>query len=354
MFIGLFDSRLRQSFFVRSFAGVLISVLWFASQASHAASPAENFYKGKTISYLVSSKPGGTFGLYAQVFRQHFSRHMVGNPNVIVRFMPGGGGLTMFNHLYNVAPKDGTVIGNTLATLPALQIFRPNAARYDALKFNWLGSISKDIYVLSVRSNAPATTLQSLKTKEVPIGSIGEGNPTYYFPALTNKLLGTKLRIITGYPGGSAIYKAMESGEVDGYAPVWLSISTVKADWLRTGKVTLLLQGGPTRMRQLPNVPTLVELVKTPEQRQMALFLAAWAPIGRAVAAPPGVPVDHLAALEKAFAETVNDPAFVADMKKRKLTVEPSTKEEIVAAVRQVMQTPASLINELKPVFEKK
>jgi tripartite-type tricarboxylate transporter receptor subunit TctC len=275
-----------------------------------------------------------------------------GTPAIVVNYMPGAGGLTMFSHLYNAAPKDGTAIGNTFGTITVNQLFKPDAARYDAVKFNWLGSVSRDISVLAVNATAPVQTLQQAASREVVVGSIGRANSTYYFPALIRSLLGAKIKIVSGYRSGNAIYKAMESDEVQGYAPVWLSLVSVKPDWLRDKKVVVLAQSGVAKHKDLPDVPLLYDLAKDEEQRQMVRFFSAMAPIDRASVAPPGVPVERVAALEKAFAATMKDPAYLEDMAKRRLTVEPSSKAEVVAAVNQIMHTPAPLVSRIKKAFE--
>jgi tripartite-type tricarboxylate transporter receptor subunit TctC len=257
----------------------------------------------------------------------------------------------MFNHLYNLAPKDGTVIGNTFGTLPITQLFKPDAIRYDARKFNWLGSVSRDVSVLAVNVDAPAKTLQQAKTSEIIIGSIGTGNGTYFFPALLNTVLGTKIKIISGYPSGNEIYKAMEAREVHGYAPVWLSLVTVKPDWMRDKKILVLAQSGTVKHKDLPNVPLLYDEVSDPEHKQMVQFFSATAAIDRAAAAPPGVPAERLAALEKALTATVKDPAFIAEMTQRKLTVDPSSRAQVEAAVSQILDTPKPVVARLKEAF---
>jgi len=224
---------------VRSLAALAaVAAVFTASPAR--ADAVSDFYKGNTVSMLLGTGPGATYDFYARILAKHMAHHIPGAPNVVVGYMPGAGGLNMFNHLYNIAPKDGTVIGNTFGTLPINQLFKPDAARYDARKFNWLGSVSRDVSVLAVNATAPVKTLEAAKSAEMIIGSIGLGNGTYYFPALINTVAGTRIKIITGYPSGNEIYKAMEAGEVHGYAPVWLSLVSVKPDWLRDKKVALV------------------------------------------------------------------------------------------------------------------
>ena len=307
-----------------------------------------DFYRGRTVNILLGTGPGATYDLYARVLATHMGRHIPGQPAMTVQYMPGAGGLKATNYLYNAAPKDGATIATLFGSLPQLQMLRPEAAKYDALKFSWLGAFSDNVSVVIVNSNAPALSFADATKKEVVIGSIGKGNETYGFPALLNSALGTKFRIISGYPSGAEIYKAMESGEVHGYAPVWLSIVTGKAAWLKEKKIAVLVQGGLTKSPDLPDVPLALDLAKTDEEKALLRFSAAATPIGRAALGPPDLPADRRAALEKAFADTVRDPAYIADANSKKLTVTPMSKDQIVAAVRQIVQTTPALLAKLK------
>lgn len=330
-------------------ASAVIAVVFGAPQAR--ADAVADFYKGKTLTILLGTGPGRTYDLYARLLGSHLVSHIPGEPGYVVQYMQGAGGLKATNYLYNAAPRDGTMIGTLFGTLPGLQLFEPDSAKYDSLKFNWLGSFAKIVNVIGVTSDAPATTLEQAKEKEVIIGSIGRGNSTYQFPALINSLFGTKFKIVSGYPSGGAIYKAMESGEVHGYAPVWLSLAVTKADWVRDGKVKVLVQGGLSKIEALPDVPLLLDLARNDEEREMIRFVSAQSPLGRAAVAPPGVPADRLAALEKAFVDTMKDPAFLAEAKAKNLSVSPSSKEEVVAAVEQIINTPAGRLAKLKTVL---
>lgn len=326
-----------------------LATLLCASQPQ--ADEVAGFYKGKTVTILLGTGPGRTYDLYARILGNHMMRHLPGEPAYVMQYMAGAGGLKATNYLYNVAPKDGTVIATLFGTLPGLRLFRPEAAKYDPLKFSWLGAFSRIVNVIIVNANAPATTLADAMNKEVVIGSIGKGNSTYQFPALINGAFGAKFKIISGYRSGGAIYKAMESGEVHGYAPVWLSVVATKAEAYRKGEIKVLVQGGFEKFPELSHVPLLLDLAKTDEQRSMIRFLAAGSPLGRAAQGPPGIPVARHDALSRALAETVRDPAYLAEMKKRKLTVAYTSREDTVAAVRQIMETPKPIVDRLRAVL---
>jgi hypothetical protein len=195
-------------------------------------------------------------------------------------------------------------------------------------------------------------TIDQAKEKEVVIGSIGQANTTYQWPALINGILGTKFKIVSGYRSGGEIYKAMESGEVHGYAPVWLSLTATKAAWLRDKKVTVLAQMGLDRIPALPDTPMLIDLAKSAEDKELVRFIASGSPLGRSALTTPGVPADRLAALRKAFAATIADPAYLAEAKKRKLLIAPSSLADVEAAVRQIAGTPAPLMARFKKIMK--
>jgi tripartite-type tricarboxylate transporter receptor subunit TctC len=204
-----------------------------AGSAPVRADAVADFYRGKTVTIVLGTGPGRTYDLYARLLASHMPKHIPGKPNMVVQYMRGAGGLKATNYMYNAAPQDGTVIATLFASLPLLEKLRPKAAKYESQKFGWLGAYARIVNVIAVNSDAPAVTIEQAKKKEVVIGSIGKSNSTYQWPALLNSVLGTKFKIISGYRSGGAIYKAMESGEVHGYSPVWLSLSATKADWLK-------------------------------------------------------------------------------------------------------------------------
>ena len=320
--------------------------------APTAADSVADFYRGKQITILLGTGPGRTYDIYARLLAEHMQRHIPGNPKMIVQYMRGGGGLKATNHMYNVAPKDGTVIATLFDTLPILQRLKPDAARYDSAKFGWVGAFSRTVSVLIANSNAPATTIDAAKKAEITFGSIGKNNSTYWWPALVNNVLGTKFKIVSGYRSGSEIYIAMERGEVHAFAPVWLSVTATKADWLKTGKIKILTQLGTDPIADLKDVPMAVDLAKSPEGKQVLKFLAASSPLGRSILTPPGIPADRLAALRDALTKTLRDPAFLAEAKTRKLPIIPYTAAQLEAAVAEVLATSPALLERIRKAFK--
>jgi len=331
--------------------GIALAAILLAVAPGARADAVADFYKGRQMTILLGTGPGRTYDLYARMLANHIVNHIPGKPRAIVQYMPGAGGLKATNYLYNAAPKDGAMIATLFATLPSIRLFKPEAAKYEPLKFGWLGAFSRTVNVVIVNKGAPATTLADAKKKEVVIGSIGKGNTTYQFPALINGAFGTRFKIISGYRSGGAIYKAMEGGEVHGYAPVWLSVVATKAAALKSGDIRVLVQGGLSRLPELPDVPLLLDLAETDEQRGMIRFLSAGSPLGRAAQGPPGMPKDRYEAMVSALAAMVKDPAYLAEARKLKLSVAFTSRDDTVAAVRQIMETPPAVIARLRTVM---
>ena len=236
--------------FKRATRALAVSAAAFAiSMTGSASADVAGFYKGRTVTIVVPAGLGASLGLYGRLLAEHWGKHIPGNPTVIVQSRPGGGGTKGAAYVYNAAPKDGTTIAEVLAPSVLAPILRN--VKFDATRFHWLGSITQRPSVVSVFHTAPATTLEGVKQKEVIMGSTGFGSETYLMPKLMNHLLDTKFKIVKGYKGGASINKAMAQGEVHGRMNYWTGWTTIKNDWLKTGKIKHLIQYGP-RIPELP------------------------------------------------------------------------------------------------------
>src|SRR5262249_2630147 len=204
-----------------------------------------DFYGGKTINYILAVPDGASWGLYARTFTEHLRKHIPGNPTVIMQVMPGGGGVAAGNYIYNVAARDGTVIGTPLSTAIVFAATDPQEVMYDPRRFSWLGSLALVQDVVTVLHTAPATTPEAAKRTELIMGATGKGSNTFQDVALANNLLGTKFKPVRGYKGGQEINLAMERGEVQGRATTWESWPSANPDWLRDKKIIQLVQLGP-------------------------------------------------------------------------------------------------------------
>lgn len=315
------------------------------------AQSAADFYKGKTVTIVISSGAGGGYDTLARTLAPHLSNHIPGSPTVIVKNMSGAGGLVAANHLYTVAAKDGSVIGGVQNNVPFEPMFGSKGANFDATKFIWLGTPSIETSLLTVSDTTPVNTWQDVKTHEIIVGSSGVNSTPSFYGRLLNELLGLKIKIIVGYESQTTAFLAMERGELNGYPSVFYSsLMSTKPTWIKDKKIKLLVQMGLEKEKELPDVPFLLDLVTKPEDK--LLLQAAFAPLstGRPYLMPPGVPQDRVAAMRKAFADTFKDPAFLAEAEKRGLGVNsPRSGEELQALIERVYTTtPPAIIERLR------
>ena len=317
--------------------------------AAPAGADVAGFYKDRTVTIVVPAGLGASLGLYGRLLAEHWGTHIPGNPTVIVQSRPGGGGTKGAAYVYNAAPKDGTTVAEVLAPSVLAPILRN--VKFDATKFQWLGSITQRPSVVSVFHDAPATTLDGVKKTQVIMGSTGFGSETYLMPKLMNHLLGTKFKIVKGYKGGASINKAMAQGEVHGRMNYWTGWTTIKNDWLKTGKLKHLIQYGP-RIPELPDVPSIGDLVTSEDGKKMIDFIEVCELIGMGFWVAPEVPKDRVAALRSSFMATMKDPAFLADAEKRRAPVAPIGGEELVKLVKNGLNVSPDLVAKMKAAFD--
>ena len=283
---------------------------------------ADDFYKGQTVTIILSSAPGGGYDAVARTLAAHLGKHIPGNPTVVVKNMAGAGGIVAANFLYNVAPKDGLTIGGLQNNVPFEPLFGTKEANFDPTKFIWLGTPSYETAILTVWHTAPVQKWEDAKKTELTMGSSGNNSTPSFYGRLLNEVLGLKLRIIVGYESQTHAFLAMEREEINGYPSVFYnSLVATKPTWLPEKKIKLLVQMGAQKEKDLPDVPLLSDLVTKPEDK--ALAAAAIAPLtaGRPYLMPPGVPADRVEIMRKAFVDTFKDPEFLAEAEKRRLGV---------------------------------
>jgi tripartite-type tricarboxylate transporter receptor subunit TctC len=331
-----------------------VAVLAFATTtAAKAQQSVADFYRGKTITYNLAVPDGASWGLYARTFIEHLRKHIPGNPNVILQVMPGGGGVAAGNHIFNVAAKDGTVIGTPLSTAMVFAATDPGQVMYDPRKFSWIGSMAVVQDVITVWHTAPAKTLDDAKRIELIMGATGKGSNSFQDVALANNLLGTKFKPVRGYKGGAEINIAIERGEVHGRSTTWDSWPGSHPDWLRDKKLIHLVQLGPRKLPEIgDDVPLFRDLVSG-EQQAIVDFVGVSLAMGRAVYAPPGVPKDRLEALRAAFLDTMKDPAYIAQAKKLKLDTETwQTGDAVERIVNEAFSLSPTLIQKAKAAID--
>jgi len=325
----------------RSFGLIATSVFAaFVACTANAQSPAE-FYRGKTIDLEIGYSVGGGYDLYARLIARHLGHHIPGDPTLAPKNMAGAGSLLLANWLYGAAPTDGTAIGAMSRGAAFDPLLGEISAQFDASKFNWLGSANDEVSVCVALTSSGITKFEDLLTKPLTIGATGIGDDTYQFPVVMNALLGTKLKIINGFAGGNDVTLALERGDVQGRCGwSWSSLMTTRADWVTSKKVAVLVQMSLFKHSELGEVPLIMDLAKTDEQRQIFKLIFARQVMGRPYAAPPHVPADRLVALRQAFAETMKDKDFLDEAQQGKFEINPVSGERLQTLVAEIYQTP--------------
>ena len=314
-------------------SALILSVL-----TSHAARAADDFYRSHDVTLIVAAQAGGGYDTYARALAPYLQKHIPGNPNIIVQAMPGAGGLMMANHLFHQAKTDGSVIGLTLSTVVLNQLTRPKQVRYDARKFGWLGTMVSQTNALAVAAAAtPVRSIADAKKTEVIIGATNVNSFLYQEPRLMNALLQTKFKLVTGYKGVPDLNLALERGEIGGHVSPWSTWRSKHGDWLNQGKVVPIIRTGAP-VDDLPGVPNLIDLVEGEQAKSLVQLLDMSSIFGRSIATPPGTPPERIAILRKAVAAAVQDPAFVADMEKRKLPIGGRSGETLQAYVEKAVK----------------
>ena len=321
--------------------------------ATWAQTPAE-FYKGKTVDLMVGYSAGGGYDVYARMIARYIGKHIPGNPTVVVKNLDGAGSLRLANALYNQLPKDGTVFGTVARGAAFDPLLGNKAAQFDASKFTWIGSANDEVSVCVAWHTSGVTKIEDTFDKELVVGGTGPTADTDQFPRIANGVLGTKMKIVTGYPGGNDVSLAMERGEVQGRCGwSWSSVIATCKDWYDSKKIHVLVQMSLAKHPDLPNVPLILDLAKTPEQKQILTLVFARQALGRPYMAPPGVPQDRAEALRKAFMDTMKDPEFLAEADKAKLEITPidgAKIQQIVADAYKVDPAVAKKTEELLKV----
>lgn len=290
---------------------------------SPASSRAADFYAGKTLNIIVSSDTGGGYDTYSRLLSRHFADHIPGHPTLVVQNMPGGGGLRSAQFIYDIAPKDGTTLGNIRASNMLDAILGIRGGDIDPLKYEWIGNMASDTDVCSFWHTSGIKKFDDLRKKQVIVGSSGKGAQNYSFTNAIDYVLGAKMKIVLGYKGAADRILALERGELQGNCGI--NGSTITTHWpklLKEGKLIPVVQSGLAPYPALPNVPMTQSFAKTDEQRKILNTIFAQMAIARTYALPPGTPKDRIDVLRTAFVKTLKDPAFLADAQKTKVDID--------------------------------
>src|SRR5579864_75184 len=325
--------------------GFISAAVLLALVRSAAADEVEDFYRGKTVTVLISYSVGGGYDLYARLLAHYLGNHIPGNPVVVPQNMPGAGGLRAANYLYSAAPKDGTMIGTFSRSIPTMPLVTPKDAHFDGRKFSWIGSMSGDTSLCLTGAKSQVKTFDDMLTKPVVMGGQFAAADSDIYAHLYKNVFGAKIKLVSGYPGTNDITLAMERGEVDGICGLsWGTIKIAHPEWVKGKSVNLLLQAALKKEPELADVPLALDVIDDPVKKQILSLHFAPQAIGRPYAAPPNIPGDRKAALIKAFDATMQDPEFLAETAKAKMDIAPMTGQEIDALLTQLYALPADVV----------
>ena len=310
------------------------------TQAPPTQAPVAEFYKGKSIDVYIGLSAGGVYDITARLLSRFMGKHIPGTPSLVPRNMTGAAGLRVANWLYSQGPKDGTAFATFARGAAFEALVGGQGIMFDAAKFNWIGSTNNEVSVCASWTATGITSFEQLKTRELVVGGTGNTGDDSAFPRILNAVLGTRFKLVSGYPGGNEIKLAMERGEVGGRCGwSWSSVKSTQPQWLKDKTITILVQLSLRKHEDLPQVPLIMDLAKTEEERQIFKVAFARQVMAWPFAAPPGVPADRLAALRKAFDDTMKDPEFLAEAQRLSLEVTPVSGEGIQRLIEEVYRT---------------
>jgi tripartite-type tricarboxylate transporter receptor subunit TctC len=323
------------------FALSLVGIL--SASCGFAASPAD-FYKGKTIYILVGDPPGGSYDFYARLAAQMLKAHIPGLGSVVVEDKPGAGGFVAGAELYNEAPKDGTYLAVIPETMAQAQMLYPASTQWKIQNFNMIGSFTPANSVFMLRKNAPIKNVEEMKTKQVIVGCTGNTAQSYQYPAMLKVLGGFKFKLVCGYPGAGEYVLALSRGEIDMVSSAWNSWRVTSMKQIADGEFIPVIQAGLTRVKELPNVPLMQDLVSDPMAKKAIEFAASSAPVGRALFAPPGMPPDRVAYLRKIFDQMTSDPAMIQIARQQRLLLDPTPGAVVQKDIAKIVATPPDVV----------
>jgi tripartite-type tricarboxylate transporter receptor subunit TctC len=315
------------------------------------AQPVEQFFARKTVTIAIGYTAGGSYDLYGRMVARHLGKHIPGQPAVIAQNMPGAGSLKAANYLYEVAPKDGTALGVVVESAALEQALANPAVQYDAAKFAYIGRVATSNNIFMQWHTARVQSLDDAKRMESSLAGTGPGSIAETVPRLLNALIGTRFKLVSGYPASTEGMLAMERGEVDGASSSWAAVKVAKQAWLRGGKIRIILQTTPERIAELPQTPSLGEVGDTPEDKQVFALYASGSAVGRSVLAPPAVPAERVNALRAAFAAMIKDGEFIADLQRMNVELEPLPGEQVAELVSRTLAVPAAVRERAKLAF---
>jgi tripartite-type tricarboxylate transporter receptor subunit TctC len=335
---------------MRQSVAITAAAVLLAAVAGHAPPAAAQFYKDKTVTFTVGFSVNNGYDLYSRMVARYIGKYLPGNPVVVVRNMPGAGSISAINSLYNVAPKDGTVLGMIDQAATLSQLFGEKGLQADVAKFNWIGRVTDNAAVLYGWHTAPVQHIRDAFEKELIISASGQNSRM--LSTLMKNLLGMKLKILTGYRGAGESQLAMERGEIHALTQPYSVLRAEKADWIREKTITMLLQVGVDPYPDLAGVPLVTDLGRTEEEKRLIFLMAGNSRIGRSIVSPPGQPKERVEELRAAFMQTMADPQFLAEVRRLDLDVNPLSGAELQKVIENSLDASPEMVEKVKTLSE--
>lgn len=328
-----------------TYAGFIAVVVSGCAIATAQADVVADFYKDKTITVVIGYPPGGGPDLTARLLTRHMARHISGNPKMMARNMPGAASLIATNHLFNTAPKDGTEFGLIGSSVPFGPLWSRDGVKFEPTQLNWMGSFARQVGIVAMWHTSPVLSLEQAMSTEAIVGSTGSGDVTAIYPRVLNALLGTKFKVVSGYQGTTDLNLALERGEAHGRMGwCWDCLKADKPDWMAAGKIKVIAQLASAKDPDMGNIPLALDLAKSEEDKQIMRLVFGNHDIARPFVAPPGIPAERVAALRKAFTDTLKDPMFLAEAKELSTPIDEVSWQAQVQQIRDAYATPQRVV----------
>jgi tripartite-type tricarboxylate transporter receptor subunit TctC len=329
----------------------IIALAGAAGLSPAQADTPEQFYKGKTVELVIGYATGGSNDTYARLLSMHMGKHIPGAPSVIVRNLPGAGSFVAVNTVYSTSPRDGTVIGLGAPTIALDEKLGTTGVRFKTAELNWIGRTNSAVNIIMTWKTSPVKTIEEAFKREVTLSGTGAGSTVSIYPIVLNGALGTKFKLIMGYRGSSEAMLAMERGEAEGHSTSWEAVKTAHPAWLTDGSINNILQFALKRHPDMPNVPTAIELAKTDEERAILRAVLNATEVGASFFTTPAAPEDRLAALRKAFDETMKDPEMLKDAEKMRMDIQPLSGSEVQKLIASVADLSPAVVEKVRAVY---
>lgn len=337
---------------IRILKYALAAAAALAMTSTARADSVADFYKGKTVELYIGYSVGGGYDTYARLLARHIGKHIPGNPTIVPQNMPGAGSLKLANWLYEAAPQDGTVFATIARAAPFDPLFGNDKAKFKADKFNYIGSANNEVSICAAMSDTGIKTVDDLKTKELIVGGTGDTADTVQFPKIMNAVLGTKMKIINGYPGGKDVVLAMERGEVQGRCGwSWSSVKSKNMDWVKDSKMNVVIQLSTAKHPELPDVPLVMDLAKSDDDKRLLNLIFARQELGRPYVAPPNVPAERVEALRAAFMAAMKDPEFLKEAAEADLEITPVSGGKVQGLVSDAYNTNPAVVKRIQDIL---